>query len=328
MSKQQQPVELESLRGTIAIVTGAGNNGIGWGLCTHAAGQLGMHVVAVDLHENLVKDAQRRLRESYPGVECLGIQADVTRPESLARCLETVQREMPDRQIGAVFANAGVIFNHTILRSTPEEWSTTLNVNVVGVINTIQAFVPALQAQSGQSIFSATASVGGLVRGDGGAASYQASKHAVVAIAEALSFELARKSPQIHVHVLCPCIVQSALGETSKANAAVASGELDTNEITASPLGGGSLAMATERHAEQVFDHIAEGNFYMITDNVRPYVDHDFPFDGLGIIRERYENMMTLKLDNSDAWETGPSGPPSAILKGPLFQEVKRRANE
>ncbi len=137
---------------------------------------------------------------------------------SRSTCIRISCRTRPTTPIGAVFANAGVTFNHTILRSTLEEWQATLNVNVIGVVNRIQAFVPTLQAQSTPSVFCATASVGGLVRGDGGAAAYQASKHAVVALSESLSFELARRDPQLRVHVLCPCIVASGLGRTSVTN--------------------------------------------------------------------------------------------------------------
>lgn len=323
--EQQGGLDLSSMQDKIAIVTGAGNHGIGWGLCQHSA-SLGMHVVLVDLHESLVKQAEQELLALYPDIQCLGLKCDVTVPEELAACLVEIQKRFPGKSIGAVFANAGVIFNHTILRSTVEEWMTTLNVNVVGVVNTIQAFVPVLQSQGTPAIFSATASVGGLVRGDGGAASYQASKHAVVALMEALSFELAVKSPNIHMHVLCPCIVQSGLMRTSKLNQRVKAGEVNQADVEPTQLSRNDLAMATERHAEQVFDHIAEGNFYMITDNVRPYVDHDFPFDGMSIVRERYENIQTLKLDNSDAFNPGTTGIPSAILKGPMFEELKRRS--
>jgi|TARA_B100000519_G_scaffold79850_1_gene69008 NAD(P)-dependent dehydrogenase (short-subunit alcohol dehydrogenase family) len=325
MSKQQGPLDLEVLRGSIAVVTGAGNNGIGWGLCKHAAG-LGMHVVAVDLHESLVRQAEERLRVEHPDIEVLGFAADVTRPETLEACLLSIQTAWPERRIGAVFANAGVIFNRTILKSTSAEWATTMNVNVLGVVNTIQAFVPTLRDQAGPSVMCTTASIGGLVRGDGGGAAYQASKHAVVALTESLSFELAVRSPQVHVHVLCPCIVQSALGTTSAVNAGVARGEVDASDLEPQNLGGSGLAMATERHAQQVFDHIAAGRFYMITDNVRPYVNHDHPFDGLSIVRERFENMMDLQLDNQDAWGESANGHPSAILKGPMWQELKRRA--
>jgi len=151
----------------------------------------------------------------------------------MARCAAAVEAAFPGRPLGAVFANAGVLFNKTILGSSLEDWKTTLNVNVLGVVNTVKAFVPAMQRQPTPSVVCATASVGGLVRGDGGAGSYQASKHAVVAICETLSFELAARYPQIRVHVLCPCIANSALPTTSQTNKAVERGELP--EVTEHP---------------------------------------------------------------------------------------------
>ena len=54
--------------------------------------------------------------------------------------------------------------------------------------------------------------------------------------------------------------------------------------------------MTPERHAEQVFDLIADGKFYLVTDNVRPYVDHDLPFDAMNIITERFDNLRELQL--------------------------------
>ena len=71
----------------------------------------------------------------------------------------------------------------------------------------------------------------GLVRGDGGGAAYQGSKHAVVAISETLSFELARRFPQIRVHVIAPCQVQSNLPGTSVMNRAAAAGEIEEGEV-------------------------------------------------------------------------------------------------
>ena len=319
MSKQQAPFDLNELRGSIAVVTGAGNNGIGWGICKHAAGELGMHVVAMDLHENLVQSAQNRLSRQFPQVQSIGIQGDVTQPDSLDHCLATVREAMPGKQIGAVFANAGVQFNHTVLKSTVEEWATTLNVNVMGVVNTIKTFVPVLREQGIPSIVCSTASVGGLVRGDGGVASYQASKHAVVVLMESLSFELARRSPHIRLHVLCPCIVESSLFQTSRTNEQIRSGNVDATAIEPSTVASNPLGMTTEIHAQQVFDQISAGNFYMITDSVRPYVDHDRPFDGLSLVRERYQNMLDGQLDNGDAWSSAPGKVPSSILKGPMF---------
>ena len=52
-----------------------------------------------------------------------------------------------------------------------------LDVNVVGVLNTIQAFVPMLQASPEPSVVCSTASVAGLIRGPVALAGYAASKH-------------------------------------------------------------------------------------------------------------------------------------------------------
>ena len=333
MSEQQDEFDLNDLEGRVCVITGAGNNGIGWGIAVHAATQSGMHVVLVDLHDNVVRDAtaqlEERIHQEKLEVQVLGIACDVTDPDQLASCLMQIQMAFPDLPIGAVFANAGVSFNHTIMKSTLTEWQTTLNVNVLGVVNTLKTFVPVLQEQTEAAIVCPTASVGGLVRGDGGGSAYQASKHAVVALTESLSFELARRYPQIRVHVLCPCIVSTALLTSSQTNAAVAAGDSSSDDVEQiRPRNHGDLAMTPERHAEQVFDHIAAGHFYMITDNVRPYVDHDYPFDGLGIVKERVDNLLQLKIDNSDAMEPDPSGPASSILKGPMWQEMARRREE
>jgi hypothetical protein len=104
-------------------------------------------------------------------------------------------------------------------------------------------------------------------------------------------------------------------------NQRVRDGESSQDDLEALGAGGFRLAMTPERHAAQVFEHIKAGNFYMITDNVRPYVDHDLPFDGLDIMRERHDNMQALTLDNSDAWKRRPGMAPSAIMKGPMFGE-------
>jgi hypothetical protein len=109
------------------------------------------------------------------------------------------------------------------------------------------------------------------------------------------------------------------LDKTSVINQQVRDGAASAEEVEALGAGGFRLAMTPDRHAQQVFDHIQVGNFYMVTDNVRPYVDHDLPFDGVAIMRERHENMQALTIDNSDAWVRRPGMAASSIMKGPMF---------
>ena len=326
MSRQQEKFDFAELTGGVAVITGAGNYGIGWGLAKHAALKLRMHVVLIDLHEASVEHAAADLRAMAPDLNILALACDVTNSTDLIHALNKIDDVFAGVSVGAVFANAGVLFNSSILKSDIEDWEATLNVNVLGVVKTIKAFVPKLQAQTRQSIFCTTASVGGLVRGDGGAAAYQASKHAVVALTESLSFEIAKKSPQVHVHVLCPCIVSTSLMQSSELIKLAKNAPTETDFAPIKP-NEIALGMTPERHAEQAFDLIAEGKFYLITDNVKPYVDHNLPFAAMDIIAERFANLKELELDNSDAFATPEVGYPSAILKGPMFQAGTKFSN-
>ena len=113
----------------------------------------------------------KELQALAPSRKIIPIACDVTNEADLEDVLRTLDIDHAGISIGAVFANAGVIFNNTIMNSSIEDWETTLNVNVMGVVKTIKTFLPRLQAQTKASVFCNTASVGGLVRGDGGAAS-------------------------------------------------------------------------------------------------------------------------------------------------------------
>lgn len=55
-----------------------------------------------------------------------------------------------------------------MLTGSPKEWETTYRVNVLGVVNTLQAFVPAMVRQSEQSLVVVTGSVAGLLQGSVG----------------------------------------------------------------------------------------------------------------------------------------------------------------
>lgn len=144
-----------------------------------------------------------------------------------------------------------------------------------------------------------------------------------------------------------PCQVQSNLGASSVSNRAAAAGKLAAGSLEApgkTKVEGGDgvvpwFAQTTEDHARQVWDRIARPEFYIITDSVRPWTQNEFAFDGQSLVRERMEGIVDGTLDNADAflrgieprgWPASPdadpaAAPPSAILKGPMFQEMWRR---
>ncbi len=62
----------------------------------------------------------------------------------------------------------------------------------------------------------------------------------------------------------------------------------------------------------------------MITDILRSFVDHDRPFHGPGIVRERLESLMDLQLANAEAIAWGDGRRSSSILKDPMFSRDGR----
>lgn len=118
------------------------------------------------------------------------------------------------------------------------------------------------------------------------------------------------------VHCLQPCIVQSALFQTSQSNKAVSAGLKKQAEV-GTPNNHFGMSMTPERHAQQVFDRIEAGEFWLLTDNERPYVDHDFKWGAQEMMEERHRAMESRSI--------------TAVKEryvGPMLKENIRRAKE
>jgi NAD(P)-dependent dehydrogenase (short-subunit alcohol dehydrogenase family) len=92
-------------------------------------------------------------------------------------------------------------------------WQWVLGVNLWGVIHGIRAFLPTLIAQ-GEGHIVNTASIAGLYPGFG--PSYDAGKHAVVALTEDLYTTMKQMGLPIGVSVLCPGWVRTNLMDAER----------------------------------------------------------------------------------------------------------------
>jgi NAD(P)-dependent dehydrogenase (short-subunit alcohol dehydrogenase family) len=183
--------------GKVAVVTGAAS-GIGTGLAGKAAA-LGMKVVACDVDTKGLKATEERLTRQ--GVEVLALETDVTDYNSVARAAEAAYARFG--RVNLLFNNAGVLVSGISWERSLEDWKWNLDVNVMGVIHGIKAFVPRMVAGGEEGIVVNTASVGGLC-----AAPFQGpyitSKYAVVGLTEVLQGEFAVLHPQLRAACLCP----------------------------------------------------------------------------------------------------------------------------
>src|SRR6202011_3602281 len=155
-----------------------------------------------------------RAEELRPGPPCaLAVAADVSRfadVESLARKAYA--------RFGAVHLlcnNAGIAEYGAVWEDPLARWRRIVGANLWGAIHGCLAFVPRMIAQGAAAHIVNTASMAGLVTPPFSGA-YSATKHAVVALSEALVQDLALRRARVGVSVLCPGWVATGLARSGR----------------------------------------------------------------------------------------------------------------
>jgi NAD(P)-dependent dehydrogenase (short-subunit alcohol dehydrogenase family) len=169
------------VRGKIALVTGSAR-GIGFATAQELA-RRGATVVVVDLDQGAADDAAERLGSGATGIAC-----DVTDPGALrAAVARTVERH---GRLDVVVANAGIASKAaTVNAMSGEAAARVLDVNLMGVWNTVNAALPEIVRNRGHVVV--IASVYAFVNGVG-TAPYAMAKAGVEQLGRALRVELAQ----------------------------------------------------------------------------------------------------------------------------------------
>lgn len=192
---------MKTFHNATAVVTGAGS-GIGRAIALRLS-QEGTVVHCVD--RDLAK-AQAVAEECVTGI---AHQVDVTDAAAVRALADQVFASGP---IDILINNAGIAHSGTILDSEVEDWRRLLDVNVMGVVHGLHAFLPRLLAQKTPVHIVNTASGAGLFASPG-IGPYCASKHAVVGLSQVLAAEL--HGTPIAVTILCPGIVNTPIIQTA-----------------------------------------------------------------------------------------------------------------
>ena len=168
------------LNGKVALITG-GARGIGFEAARRMH-QRGASVAVVDLDVEEAREAAERI-----GERTIGIGADVTDAGALlAAVAQTVERF---GALDVAIANAGIAPEGATTRTMPpEEWEKVIDVNLLGVWNTVRAALPQISERNGQIVL--IASVAAFMNGTM-LSPYAASKAAVEALGRPLRVELA-----------------------------------------------------------------------------------------------------------------------------------------
>ncbi|MDG0979652.1 MAG: SDR family NAD(P)-dependent oxidoreductase [Halieaceae bacterium] len=180
-----------------AIVTGAAS-GIGRAIALLAA-ERGYIVVAVDKNQQGLDSLEPVLKAYNTDAFCKTV--DVSNTQQMAALADEVFTHF--QQVNLLFNNAGMVVNQPVLAQSAQTWQTVVNVNLMGVVNGLLAFVPRIIEQGSHAHIVNTGSVASFISGPG-LGSYTATKMAVRGITETLQQELAAQGADIGVSILCP----------------------------------------------------------------------------------------------------------------------------
>ena len=109
------------------------------------------------------------------GPNALAIPTDITASADVANLVERTVRHFG--RVDVLFANAGVYIPGKVADGDPDAWSNLLNVNIDGVLRSVHAVLPHMQAQKSGDIL-VTSSISGFVDIHWEPV-YSASKHAI-----------------------------------------------------------------------------------------------------------------------------------------------------
>lgn len=248
---------MQLTRGDVAVVTGAAS-GIGLALC-HKFAQNGLQIMMADIEVQALLDAAEAV--GVHGTAVATWVGDVSKEASVqALAAATIERF---GSVHVVCNNAGVAARNDPWFGPLAAWEWVMGVNFWGVVHGCRAFLPHLLA--GGHIVN-TASMAGLMPGFG--PSYDASKHAVVAVSEDLFHSMTAAGLPVGVSVLCPGWVRTRIIDSDR-NWPTEMGALPTGD-TVSTIVSSHVRRAIEEGAtpalvaDRVFDAVMNGTFWVI----------------------------------------------------------------
>ncbi|GGC88020.1 SDR family NAD(P)-dependent oxidoreductase [Chelatococcus reniformis] len=200
---------MTDVQGRTAFITGGGN-GIGLGIARRFA-RAGVKLALADMDAAALARAKAELQDIAP-VETF--QLDVRDRDAYAAAADAAERVLGP--VTLLFNNAGVAGGAPAAKLTYDLWDWSIGINLYGVINGIQTFLPRMVEGARQGHIVNTASGAGLAATSSGVL-YCTAKYGVVGLSESLNAEL--RSAGICVSVLCPGPVATDIVQRS-ANAA------------------------------------------------------------------------------------------------------------
>jgi NAD(P)-dependent dehydrogenase (short-subunit alcohol dehydrogenase family) len=201
---------MQQLENKVAFVTG-GASGIGLGITRQLVAS-GMKAVIADMRQDHIDEAMDWFAERQLARSVHAIRLDVTDRAALAAAADETEKVFG--KVHVAVNNAGVGIEGPLKDASYDDWDFGMGVNLGGVINGVQTFVPRIRAHGEGGHIVNTASLAGMIVMPANMAIYVTAKAAVIALSESIRGELAQDG--IGVSVLCPGPIKSNIHQLNQ----------------------------------------------------------------------------------------------------------------
>lgn len=192
------------LAGKVALVTGA-SRGIG----AVVAGRLAQAGVKVGVNYHASRDAATRVVDSIneAGGEALLVGGDVSQQEPAEAAIKQVVDHWGN--IDILVNNAGINKDRLLIRMSPEDFDSVIDVNLRGAFLCTRYVMPHLIRQRSGRVINMSSVVG--LSGNPGQANYAAAKAGLIGLTKAVAREVASRN--VTVNALAPGYITTGMVE-------------------------------------------------------------------------------------------------------------------
>lgn len=239
------------------LITGAAS-GIGLALARQCATE-DTNVILVDLPGERLEGAERELSERSKRI--YAYPADVGN----ATAVKDLAAAVHDRfdAVDLLFNNAGIGGLHRWSWTFSDaEWDAILTVNLRGVINGVNAFLPRMIERNEGHVVN-TASMAGLIPTPMNGA-YVTTKFGIVGFSETLAIDLAAYGSQVGISVVCPALVRTRI-DAALVEKTIATMDEPQQNMNRGVSQGVAAGMDPDEAARIVLDGVREKQFYILT---------------------------------------------------------------
>jgi 3-oxoacyl-[acyl-carrier protein] reductase len=188
------------MAGRTALITG-GAGGIGFA-AGQALGREGARIALVDLD---LEGAERQAALlTSEGVEVLGLGADITIADEVARAVATTQERFGG--IDILVNNAGFTRDMSIRKMREEDWDPVVDVILKGTFLCTRAVVPGMYERKWGRVINISSRA---YLGNPGQANYSAAKAGVIGFTRAMALEAGRHF--VTVNAIAPGLIDTPL---------------------------------------------------------------------------------------------------------------------